>query len=203
MKTEFVPRHEALERPGKRPGKRPLQKSLSIPLLWVCLLVAAGCAGHGPVTGGGGIRVITRAEMDASDADHVLELIQRLRPAWLAGSVLGDPSDPANSGGPSVLINDIPPKPLYSLQFLTLQNIKEVRYLTRTTAETRFRVGARHGLILVLTQGEVMPQDTLPPDTGAAGKKLRLRKAWVLGGPGIDGRLVVYPGQPHEQEDHE
>ena len=153
------------------------------------------------MTGGGGIRVITRAEMDASDADDVLELIQELRPAWLAGSVLGDPGDPANSGGPSVLINDIPPRPLYSLQFLTLQNIKEIRYLTRTTAETRFRVGARHGLILVLTEGEVMPRDTLPPDTGAAGAGLRHQRHRVLNHRRIDTPLAVYSGQLHQLPD--
>ncbi len=112
--------------------------------------------------------MITEAEIQASDADDVLELIQQLRPAWLVGSVLGDPSDPTQNRGPSVLINDIPPKPLFSLQFLSLENIKEIRFLTRTTAETRFRVGARDGLILVLTHSGVLPEDTLPPDTGAA-----------------------------------
>jgi hypothetical protein len=132
------------------------------------LLILAGCAGTSPATGSGGIRVITEAEIRASDADDVLELIQELRPAWLAGSVLGDPSNPARSDGPSVLINDIPPRPLFSLQFLPLEDIREVRFLTRTFAETRFRVGARDGLILVLTRSKVIPQDTLPPDTGAA-----------------------------------
>lgn len=127
----------------------------------------SGCASNQPVTGGGGVRVITETEIQASDADDVLELIQQLRPAWLVRSVLGDPSDPAQTEGPSVLINDIPPKPLFSLQFLPLENIKEIRFLTRTAAETRFRVGARDGLILILTHSGAPPEDTIPPDTGA------------------------------------
>jgi hypothetical protein len=136
-------------------------------------LTATGCASSQPVTGEGGIRAITEEEIEASDADDVLELIQQSRPAWLLGSVLGDPSDPTQAAGPSVLINDIPPKPLFSLQFLSLENIREIRFLTRTAAETRFRVGAANGLILVLTHSKVMPKDTLPPDTGAFGSRPR------------------------------
>ncbi len=132
----------------------------------VSLLIAVGCAANRPATGSGGVRAITEAEIRASEADDVLELIQLLRPAWLAGSLIGDPSSPTEMGGPVVLINDIPPKPLYSLQFLPLENIREIRFLTRTTAETRFRVEAIHGLILVLTYFPVMPRDTLAPDTG-------------------------------------
>jgi hypothetical protein len=141
--------------------------------LGVGSLIVTGCASNQPVTGGGGIRAITEEEIQASDADDVLELIQQLRPAWLAGSVLGDPSNPAQTGGPSVLINDIPPKPLFSLQFLSLENVKEIHYLTRTAAETRFRVGATHGLILVLTHSRVVSKDTIPPNTGAVSSPSR------------------------------
>ncbi|MBT8396246.1 MAG: hypothetical protein HKO65_18230 [Gemmatimonadetes bacterium] len=135
-------------------------------------LSLAACARGRPVTGRGGVRAITQEEIQASDARDALELIQMIRPVWLAGSLLGDPTDPTVQGGPTVLINDIPPKPLFSLQFLPLEDIREIQYLTRTYAETRFRVGARNGLILVLTLSPVNPGDSIRPDTGAVFRTL-------------------------------
>lgn len=137
------------------------------------LLALAGCARGQAVTGTGGVRVISEEEIRESDARDALELIQQARPVWLAGSLLGDPSDPTERGGPSVLINDIPPKPLFSLQFVPLDDIREIQFLTRTYAETRYRVGARDGLILVLTHRRVNAGDSIPPDTGVVGGSLK------------------------------
>jgi hypothetical protein len=137
----------------------------------------AGCARSQPVTGRGGIRAISKEEIRESDARDALELIQQIRPAWLAGSLIRDPSDPTERGGPTVLINDIPPKPLFSLQFLPLEHVREIHYLTRTYAETRFRVRAADGLILVLTNAPVNPGDSIPPDTGAVRARLPLAMA--------------------------
>ena len=142
---------------------RPHSSALVFSLL---LLPLAGCIRGKPVTGAGGIRAITEEEIRESGARDALELIQEIRPGWLAGSLLRDPSNPTERGGPTVLINDIPPKPLFSLQFLPLENIREIQYLTRTYAETRFRVLAQDGLILVLTHPPVNPGDSIPPDTG-------------------------------------
>jgi hypothetical protein len=132
------------------------------------LLSTAGCAKKGPNTGRGGASVIDQTEIRASDADDVLELIQQLRPAWLLMGTRRDPSDPTEEGGPVVLVNDVPPpaRPLYSLQFMSLENIREIRLLTRTHAHTRYRVGAPDGAILILTNTRMNPGDTVPPDTG-------------------------------------
>jgi hypothetical protein len=139
----------------------------TIAVLFACLLLPlAGCARGKAVTGKAGIRAITEVEIRESNARDALELIEQIRPSWLAGSLLRDPSDPSEKGGPAVLINDIPPKPLFSLQFLPLENIREIQYLTRTHAETRFRVAAPDGLILVLSHSPVSPGDSIPPDTG-------------------------------------
>jgi hypothetical protein len=138
--------------------------------LAMVLLLLAGCASNQPVTGAGGIRTITEAEIRESDADDVLELIQQLRPAWIMTRTVRDPSDPSERGGPVVLINDIPPRPLYTLQFMSLANIREIRNLTKNYAETRFRVGAPEGAILILTSTGVGSGDTIQPDTGGTGR---------------------------------
>ena len=140
-------------------------KPTAVCIAWF-LLALVGCARGQAATGTGGVRVITQEEIRESDARNALELIQQIRPVWLGGSLLRDPSDPTDRGGPSVLINDIPPRPLFSLQFVPLDNIREIQFLTRTSAETRYRVGARDGLILVLTRSPMNLGDSIPPDTG-------------------------------------
>jgi hypothetical protein len=49
---------------------------------------------------------------------------------------------------------------------MSLANIREIRFLTRTSAETRYRVGAPDGLILILTHSGLERGDTVIPDTG-------------------------------------
>ena len=134
----------------------------SFVLLWL-----AGCAGNRPITGEGGLHVISEIEVRKSTADDVLELIEDLRPSWLFGGVLRDPSDPSETGGPRVLINDVPPRPLFTLQFVSLENVREIHYLTRASAANRYSVGASTDVILVLTHPKVGP-DSIRPDTGNA-----------------------------------
>lgn len=129
-------------------------------------LIQAGCARRQPLTGPGGLRAISEVEIRKSDAEDLLELIEALRPSWLLGTMVQDPSDPLESGGPKVLVNGLPPRPLFTLQFMSPGNVREIHYLTRTAAETRFRVGSPEGLILVLTYPAVIPSDTTQPDTG-------------------------------------
>jgi len=140
----------------------------------VLLLLVAGCAKKGPVTGQGGVSVIDQAEIEATDARHVLELIQRVRPAWLLMGTRRNPSDPFEEGGPIVLVNSYPPppRPLFSLQYMSLENIREIRYLTRTRTETWYRVRAPAGAILILTTTQVIPEDTVPQDTGRANPRI-------------------------------
>ena len=130
------------------------------------LLLLAACVRNQPLTGRGGLRAISEVEIRKSDADDVLELIQKTRPSWLMGGTLQDPSDPWEFTGIQVLINDLPSRPLFTLQFMSLKNVREIHYLTRTSAETRYRVGAPYGLILVLTYPTVGSGDSIRPDTG-------------------------------------
>ena len=132
----------------------------------ILCMALTGCVRKQAVTGSGGINAIVESEILASEAEDVLELIQTIRPAWLLHGSMRDPANPWESEGPVVLINDIPPKPVFSLQFMSLDNIREIRFLTRTFAETRYRVGAPDGLILILTHSGLERGDTVVPDTG-------------------------------------
>jgi hypothetical protein len=151
---------------------RPIQLRLMVRphliAMSVLLVLLAACVRNQPLTGRGGLRAVSEVEIRKSDADDVLELIQKIRPSWLMGGMLDDPSDPWEASGTQVLINDLPPRPLFTLQFMPLKNVREIHYLTRTSAETRYRVGAPNGLILVVTYPTVGPGDSIRPDTGGA-----------------------------------
>lgn len=124
----------------------------------LCALTAFWACGPGkPVVGkDGSAWIIGVEEIRESGAEDVLELIRDARPAWLIRSPLRDPSDPTERSGLLVLVNDVPPQPLHTLQFMPLEGIREIRYLTPTFAETHYRVRSSAGVILVLR----------PPPTG-------------------------------------
>lgn len=125
------------------------------------LLLSPPACGRGrAVVGEGGLRGVTLEEVRASDADNVLELIEELRPSWLMGSPLRAPWDPTEQSCPLVLVNDVPPQPLFSLQYVPLDGVREIRYLTATYAETRYRIRAPDGAILVLRPPPISP---VPP----------------------------------------
>lgn len=59
---------------------------LKLPLLiaaMTALIFAAGCAAAGESRGGGDLRQLTRAEIEASSGRNALEIIRQLRPRWL------------------------------------------------------------------------------------------------------------------------
>ncbi len=116
----------------------------------VFVLALSGCASQGPIVGQGGMRSIQVDEILGSGADDVLELIEELRPSWLLGAPIRDPSDPQATATPLVIINNVPAQPLFSLQFVGLDGVKEIRFLTATSARTRYRVNAPYGLIVVI-----------------------------------------------------
>jgi hypothetical protein len=103
------------------------------------------------------MRAILADEIADSSADDLLELIGQLRPSWLLGSDLRDPSDPEERGGPAVLVNGVPPRPLFTLQFMPLAGVEEIRYLTAQEAELRYRVRSPAGAIFVKTRDPVGP----------------------------------------------
>jgi hypothetical protein len=91
-------------------------------------------------------------EIEGHPAQDVLALIRDLRPAWLASTSVRDPSDPWESGGPVVLVDGVPPRPLHTLQFLPLDGVEEIRFLTAHDSELRFRIRSPAGAIHIKTR---------------------------------------------------
>jgi hypothetical protein len=112
------------------------------------------------------MRDIQINEIRASREDNLMDLIERVRPSWLYFHDLRDPGDPNETAGPLVMINDVPPRPLFTLQYLPLEGVQEIRYLTRTFARNRYRVESPAGVILVMTRPVVGPGEEVKPDTG-------------------------------------
>jgi len=112
------------------------------------------------------MRDIQIDEISAATEDNLLDLIERIRPSWVFFHDLRDPGDPSETAGPLVMINDVPPRPLFTLQYISLEGVQEIRYLTRTYALTRYRVNAPAGVILVITPSFVGPGTENKPDTG-------------------------------------
>jgi len=137
---------------------------LSLALL-AGVLPLVGCALSRPGVGGG-MRDIQADEIQGATDDNLMDLIERLRPSWLHFHDLRDPSDPEETEGPLVMINDVPPRPLFTLQYVPLENVREVQYLTPRYALTRYRVDSAGGVILVITRAMVGPGEPTKPDTG-------------------------------------
>lgn len=135
------------------------------PIAFMAMVIVAGCA-LAPGPRGGGMRDIRRDEIRVSKAGNLMDLIEEIRPGWLFFHELRDPRDPNESKGPLVMINDIPTRPLFTLQYIPLENVQEVRYLTSTFALNRYRVNAPSGVILVISPPQVGPDPQIPPDTG-------------------------------------
>jgi hypothetical protein len=114
------------------------------------------------------MRDIQIDEIRASREDNLMDLIERVRPSWLYFHDLRDPGDPNETAGPLVMINDVPPRPLFTLQYVPLDGVQEIRYLTATYARNRYRVASPAGVILVITQPLVGPGREAKPDTGRA-----------------------------------
>ena len=140
--------------------------SATRPLVLMAILAMAGCALGSGTGGRGGMRDIQIDEIRSTRADNVMDLIEEVRPGWLYFHDLRDPSDPSETQGPMVMINDVPPRPLFTLQYLSLENVTEIRYLTRTYALQRYRVNSPAGVILVISPPLVGPGPETKPDTG-------------------------------------
>lgn len=114
------------------------------------------------------MRDIQIDEIRGAGEDNLLALIERIRPSWVYFHDLRDPSDPSETAGPLVMINDVPPRPLFTLQYIPLEGVQEVRYLTYTYALNRYRVNSPAGVILVIIPDLVGPGAEAKPDTGRA-----------------------------------
>lgn len=135
------------------------------PSALLALFFLGGCALSGS-SQGGGMRDIRSDEILGAKEENLMDFIERVRPSWLHFHDLRDPADPEETEGPMVMINDVPPRPLFTLQYVPLEGVREIQYLTSRYALTRYRVESRGGVILVLTRSMVGPDVKPKPDTG-------------------------------------
>jgi len=115
------------------------------------LALGTGCAAGSQTTGSrSGPDVITQEEIQNSDESNTLDLIRRLRPAWLRTR------SPSRLGGepavePVVYLDNVKYGAIELLRGLDVQILSEVRYLSGPDATMRFGTGHSGGAILVTT----------------------------------------------------
>ena len=129
--------------------RRSRSSLVAVSVLLAASTLLAGCA----LTrsgGQGGLRDIQIDEIRGAQEDNVMDLIERIRPSWLYSHNIRDPEDPYESEGPQVLLNDVPPRPLFTLSYIPPTNVLEIRYLTAQYALTRYRVDSPAGVIMVI-----------------------------------------------------
>jgi len=146
-----------------------MPRIVPVSVLALALLFWAGCFFTGARGGSGGMRDIQLDEIRASQEDNLLALIERIRPSWVYFHELRDPADPEETAGPLVIVNDVPAQPLFTLQYIPLEQVIEVRYLTASFARQRYRIESPAGVILVITPSRVGPGEEVKPDTGRIG----------------------------------
>lgn len=113
------------------------------------LLTLAACASATSSPGSASPDIITRAEIEASRADNVYELIQQLRPRFLRTRGVSSMSDPS-AGHPVVYVNEVRHGGLETLRSILVSQVDEIRYISASDATTRWGTGHTAGVIQVL-----------------------------------------------------
>jgi hypothetical protein len=120
---------------------------------WMAGALLAGLAACGPTAGTnggtavatGGSRVISEAEIDATAAPNLLELVQRLRPSWIQQRAVA-----GGRGFPTVFLGSQALGSVDRLREIGTHNVREVRYLNGPEASSRFGAGVPYGVIQVI-----------------------------------------------------
>ncbi len=105
---------------------------------------AGGAEGvSGATAASGGSRVIVEAQIEASSASNLLELVQQLRPSWLQQRSAPTP------GYPTVYLGSQPLGSVDRLREIPTHNVREVRFLNGPEASSRFGARVPYGVIQV------------------------------------------------------
>jgi hypothetical protein len=117
-------------------------------LTLMLLGLLAGCAattGLRPTSSS----ILTRQEIDASNAETALEAVQRLRPHFLRGRAIVSVAYPS-AGLPSVYMNGVFRGDLTSLRAILADDVEEIHFISPADATTRWGIGHAGGVIHVL-----------------------------------------------------
>lgn len=121
------------------------------PVLMAALMAA--CASASPGSAGGNVNVITSAQLAELQDMTAMEAIRRLRPQWLRRRTLPGPVRGATGDDmyPEVHVDGSRQLDMEVLQSISVQQVREMRFVPGTEATTRFGTGYTNGVILVET----------------------------------------------------
>jgi hypothetical protein len=112
--------------------------------LMVAALAACGPSGQsGP--GRGNARLLTAQEIEASPTTNLLDVVQRLRPAWLTAKFQG-----GSRGFPAVYVGSQRSGDIDYLRTVNTDNVLEVRYFDPIDAASRFGRNVPFGAIQII-----------------------------------------------------
>ncbi|RMF61978.1 MAG: hypothetical protein D6743_12785 [Calditrichaeota bacterium] len=125
-----------------------MRKQLFVSFLAVIFL---GCGTSNTTTHRSSRYVITVDDIAGTSATNGLELIQQLRPEWLLQSERRGVKSISveNATEPVVYVNESRYGDVASLRTLSINNIREIKYMKAREATTRFGTGHTGGAILV------------------------------------------------------
>jgi hypothetical protein len=112
--------------------------------LMVAALAACGPAGSSS-PGRGDPRLLTEEEIRASRGNNMLDVVQRLRPAWLQGKYEG-----GTRGYPAVYVGSQRSGDIDYLRTVETSNVLEVHYFDPIAASSRFGRNASFGVIQII-----------------------------------------------------
>lgn len=133
-----------------RPANRPLAQRL----VFFFSALLCGCASGAVQSDREGsidLDRLTRDDISTVSEGNAYELVQRLRPNWLARYGPPDLADPTGQGSqPVVFLGEVYYGPLNSLSEIEPNDIREMRFWSASDATTRFGTGYMAGIIQVL-----------------------------------------------------
>lgn len=118
------------------------------------VLLATTCAPGGGVGGpdrsGGPYGPITRSVLAQMGSGSVWDAVERARPHWLRPRGVDRTSGPVD---PVVILNGQERFELADLRTLSLEGVREIRFVPPRDATTRWGTGFAGGVILVVQEG--------------------------------------------------
>jgi hypothetical protein len=141
-----------------------VRRNVALGALLVGSLAAQACGGGAAGASGGGSSgnpdLITREQFEALTGENAVEIVQRLRPAWLRARDQGTISSaPAYA---EVFVDGMRFGSLSSLSRFSSSQIEQMRYLRATDATTRYGTGFPGGIIEITTRSRESQGDAGP-----------------------------------------
>lgn len=125
-------------------------RSFVVRLGLACALTLGACATHraGPAGSPRDLDVLTRDEIEQTDARTAYDAVARLRPRFL---ILRGPTDRQGQTPRRVIVDGVPHEDFSALSYIRADEVIEIRFLSSSEATMRFGTGYPMGALLVRT----------------------------------------------------